>query len=208
MALPSTPMLDDFARPDEDPLSNQGRWAKVDTTFTVNLTVTSNHCERASGVNESGAYWVPSAGTRESEGWAVVGADITGGSNTVAILLRVTDPGGAGTAGFYLCGVTFGVAFISRYDNGVNATSLGSTIMDFPVVGDVVVARAASSSISLYLIRGTSVSQLVAGEDKTYSTGAVGLYLGATGDICRRFGGGMINSVSDPPPMRAGRSRW
>lgn len=203
MPLPSTPMFDDFHRPDESPLSNQGRWGAVDTAFNP-LTISSNRCVTAGGA--SARYWSASTGIGASECWLTAAVD----STTAAVFLRLNGTGGTNTWDGYVFTVSSPNTVIDKYTNNVlqiNLTAVPS--VSLLSAGEVLLAQAFGSELTVYRkLAGGQMRAVARASDTTYPTGAVGIYLEDATSKLASCGGGTINSLYAPSALKSGRYHW
>lgn len=200
MALPATPMLDDFSRPDESPLSWGGKWANADTSLVGSIDLVS---QRAVGGEDIGfRYWTPLPNLVDSE--VYVELRTVGGSTYT--LIRAGGVGGAGALDGYVLSINSSTLTLSRLDNAVFAANLGSRAF-VRQAGDVVVLRAVGPTITVYVVRAGSVIQALSGSDKTYTSGFIGIGSESSSTAFVNFGGGSLNPIADPrrqPPVLSG----
>ena len=199
MALPSTPLLDDFSRPDENPLSNQGRWVVPDTDFPGPGQLVS---QRLIGPGDSTStlyYWSPLPSLRETEAWATV-ANAQAGT-TFWIATRLRDVGGTAALDGYLFQSTIGTVTIRKLVDGGFVTLSSRSFAR--AAGDVLVFRSVGNVHTAYAVRGISVIQIGSSVDSDYADGYVGVGLFGNVGTLQNFGGGALGV---PGPARAPRA--
>jgi RHS repeat-associated protein len=202
--LPSTNVLDDFNRPNEDPLSQGGGWADGSITGGLRLEVISQRAGRDPnplGVL-SDSYRPPDL-TNDAEVYATVGA-LPGETLSSFLFLHVSNPGGSGYSGYRLRWRKLASndnLWIERVDPGaVTALVDANPINPDPVTGDVLLLRRIGNQVQLWIRRGSTWTLIASATDSTYQGGKIGL--GVTDDTARwdDFGGGGLPPPSAGPP--------
>lgn len=188
MALPSTPMLDDFSRPNESPLSRNG-WANLNSAFTSFLTVTSNTCQNNDGQADAGSF-LPTSYI-DTEVWAVVGV-----GGTFAILSRVKDGGGSNTWDGIFASINSTAVRLFSFSNAVPTPITAQVTISATQPGDTIVLRSVGITHTIYRVSGNSVAQLLSGSTTVFPSGQIGLYISTGTNSISKFGGGAIDSVS------------
>lgn len=200
MPVPSTPMLDDFKRPDESPLSQGGNWAVLDTVgYTSELTVTSLVCRTASG--QGARYRTDLPGLVNCEAWVRLSSGYSGGAH---IILRANDVGGSGTWDGYRFSLVAVSQVIQRVTNGSTVTTLATTGTADASPGDVWVGRIVGSELYLFRIRSGVTELLATASDTTYSSGYIAMAASAATGSVSHFGGGEIDSLAPPASIIGG----
>lgn len=95
---PTTPILDDFNRPYEDPLSGGGNWARVNTADSGDLELFDNRVRQRLGTCHCLAqrYWTPQTFGADQEVYFYREGSVTLGEGW-RMFLRAKDVGGANT---------------------------------------------------------------------------------------------------------------
>lgn len=195
----STPMLDDFARPNEDPLSHGGDWSVVDLSASWNeMKLENNSCRRQGTGTDglaNGMYWTPITSIAPTEVWGCIRS--ISGATGLSLFSRLQQLGGTNQFDGY-------VAYFSPSATGVvgiqNATPVVSygTVAYTLQVGDVCVMRAVGRSISCYIIRNSYVIQLltVTTSSVILNSGAIGIGTDTNSEMSfGPVGGGEIDSL-------------
>ena len=80
LPFPTTPLLDDFNRANEDPLSKSGAWHTADVVHggTVGLAVSSNQCKAGSTSTANRGQWWEAPYARNQEAWVTCVVAATG----------------------------------------------------------------------------------------------------------------------------------
>lgn len=183
-------VLDNFDRPDENPLSGGGNWAKLNSNATTDLAVSSNTIVQspASAVLIAASYWTQSSALEFTEVKATIAVAPGNGAFTY-LFARLQDVGGADTYDGYRFTVrrvsgntTFTISLITN----VAPTTLSSvTQVGIPQVGDKLGARASGSTLELWYYQvSTGAWQLITvATDATYATGYMGIGIGGSGAL-------------------------
>jgi hypothetical protein len=190
-AFPTTGILDNFNRADENPLAN-GTWTCPSQTGAGGLSLTSNQANSTFG--SADCYWSPSTFGPNSEAFVTI--TVPSGV-CVALHLRLNNPNSSSLNGYWYewCGVagagndTF---TIYRIDNG-SFTSIAAGTQEVSS-GDSIGAEAIGSSLKMYYKAAAgSWVQVVSVTDNTYSgSGRIGLHLEDTTERADDFGGGTV----------------
>ena len=181
-AVPATgqvpPNLDNFNRPNEDPLSGGGNWARAQQNTWFDMRIVGNVATHSAS-GSSMSYWTQQSfpGGAGSV-WGKYGNTDAGGGNRVSLLL-IKDVGGTSSIdGYELAREVFGAGqndayFLRRIDNGVRTTQLAATAQNPPSaswpyfnlrrVGDTVEAWASPDNVTWTMI--------LSATDTMYTTG-------------------------------------
>lgn len=189
MPLPSTPLLDDFSRPNENPLSGNGNWAQIDTAVPNNLLISSLRLTSSSGFAD--AYWVPLPNCSETE---VFGTVVVFSTGEFRLWARLVQLGGSNQVDGYLASITSSAVSLFRETNA-SPVSLG-TVSATNLGGDTFVLRVVAYTLTVYRIRSNDVHQVISATDTTRlsSSGKIGIGVsGQTGMSASNFGGGDLN---------------
>jgi RHS repeat-associated protein len=214
-AAPATgqvpPILDNFNRADEDPLSGGGNWARAQQNTWFDMRIVSNVATHsASGVSMS--YWTQQSFPAGSGSvWGKYGNTDAGGGNRASLLL-IKDVGGTSSIdGYELAREVFGAGqndayFLRRIDNGVRTTELAATVQN-PVsatwpyfnlrrVGNTVEGWASPDNVAWTMI--------LSATDTTYTTGTfyAAIHAQSAGIWIDDFGAG----PGPPPPPPAAQT--
>ena len=198
-----TGFLDDFQRPDEDPLSWDGRWKYLFWNGLSNLALGGNVCSSANAFVNSTAssYWSPATFTGDVECWG-----LTTGSNDLTegldLFLHITGTVGQGidaVNGYrlrWLDPIGDANFTISRFDGG-GRTDLHTEIGDLATVEGAMLFRRTGDTLQGYAANSHTdpdFQLVIETSDSTYSTGFLGLGTAQDDDNpgWAGFGGGAI----------------
>lgn len=182
MAFPTTGILDDFNRANENPLSNGGKYNLI--AANTALQVVSNQCTGTGASVNAARYNVSSFGP-DSEAYMTV--TTVPGTSYVRLWLRFTNPGASETGymmqwsndanGCRLFKMTSQDTYAQIAQNAA-ATYVNNDVIGFEAIG---------SQLTAYK-NGTSVVTVA---DGTYATaGNIGIGINGTTGIVDNFGGG------------------
>jgi chitodextrinase len=179
------PTIDSFNRPNENPLSDAGRWSNgINGSAETGLRVASNRlaCTRTTTCTA----WRSNAQFGANvEVWSRV-TTLPGNGNQIRLLARVQQPGTTTYDGYMLrTNQLSGTdqVFLERVDNGALVNRL--TISQNLTAGDTLLLRVTGSTLQAWLKRGTTWSLLGSVVDATYGgPGYVGVGIrGKTGRL-------------------------
>jgi hypothetical protein len=204
MAFPTTGILDNFNRSNEDPLSDGGKWSNGPFTGLLNHKVVSNQClASVSAAGEANMYRSDQTYGPDSEAFVTV-VTISPTNDDVMLFLRCQSPGTTGFDGYMVALdiASPSVTKIFRIDNEAT-TLLGAAITTAWANGDAVGAEAIGSTIAAYRKpSGGSWAQLGTRSDSTYgSAGNIGMYIEDVDFVTDDFGGGTV--AGGPTPINA-----
>lgn len=189
--IPSTPLLDQFNRGDQNPLA--GGWTgPAINVFSQPATLVSL-AATAQGVSTAGnSYWTtPFAANQEAyltltAKWATDGIGFF-------ILLNLQTPGTVTACGYlFTCyGSSGDVAEIYRIDN-TSLTLLSPTVTGLSIAaGDKFLAKNAGNTLLFYQNKGSGWNPIAIRKDSAYGVGFVGLGADNSANIrVDDFGGG------------------
>ena len=199
---PSTPLLDDFNRANETPLSGGGNWDTTGYGTASAAQLISNAAGNSAAVQNKQSTWAASF-SGDVESWATFSAD--GGGNQRIIAAATTD---RGTSTFDNYSLLWGVSptfclRLNRVDNSV-LTLIGLTAP--PVVGWKVGLRVANGYVEVWTNQTDGWRCALVAADATYSGGQIGFGISSAsiGGTNRRFddfGGGGADADLVPPPI-------
>ena len=183
--LEPLPVLDNFDRPNESPLSGGGSWANgIVGSGESGLSVTGNAlaCSKSticSAWRQSVQYG-PNA-----EAWAKI-TTLPGNGNGLRLYVRVQQPGSSAADGYVLRWTQQSGAdqlLLDRMTNNAFANRL--TLAPEIALGDTLLLRATGSTLEAWRHDGTSWSRLGVATDSTYAaSGYAGVALrGTTGRL-------------------------
>ena len=192
------PVVDSFDRPNENPLSDAGRWSNgVSGSAETGLLTTSNTlaCSKTTTCTSwrNTTQYGP-----DVEVWSRISTAL-GTNNQIRLLARLQAPGTAGYDGYMLRTTdltgTDQVA-LERLDNGATVTRL--TVSQELAVGDVVLLRVKGSTLEIWRRAGSTWSRLGVVQDTTYSAaGFAGVGIRGTTGRLDDFG---ARTFGAPPP--------
>jgi len=192
MAFPTTDLLDEFNRANENPLGN-GDWtcplfSGADTISIVSQVVAPNGTGIASG------YWDNTTFGPDAEAYATISTKATIGE---FVFVRMTSPGGGATDG-YICEIVTdaGADFfvVLRFDNDV-PTLLDSPIEQEVSAGDSFGIEAIDSTLTVYYKAAAGSWTALDTRDGSAYTSAGYIGLGFDTEVNGRlddFGGGDV----------------
>jgi subtilisin family serine protease len=195
------PTLDDFNRPNENPLSDSGRWANgVIGAVETGLFVTSNTlaCTRTTTCTawRSNAQYGP-----DVEVWTRV-PTLLGDNNHIRLKARVQQPGSSAYDGYMLRTNQLpgtDQVWLERVDNGLIVTRL--TLHRELAAGDLLLFRVEGTTLEAWHHDGAAWSRIGSVQDATYAgAGYVGVGLRGTTGRLDDFG---ARTMIAPPPLLA-----
>lgn len=170
-------LLSSFTGADENPLSEGGNWARLDTNGTGTLQRVSNTVGDTQATTRD-AYWTPTNFGPDCEAYVSIPTK-PGNTQSVSIVARVQGEGGAGTWDGYRA--TFTAAsgtdtwLLDRITNNAAAATIASGNREFSA-GEKIGIECIGTTIAIYVFTGGSWTQLGSGTDSTYtSAGKVGM---------------------------------
>jgi Putative Ig domain len=208
---PTTPILDDFNRPNEDPLSQGGAWSPLDPRGSCCgphvLSVVSNAAENIRTTSGGAiSYRNQAFPLVDLELYATVAAKPSDG-RSVAIIFSLREEGGATSwDGYYLgwqanAGVdTFD---IHRCENNTTCTTVGGPVPLEMSAGDKLMVRRIGPVIEGWVFQSGTWSRQISIEDPAGWTGAkAGLHIsGGSGARLDDFGGGAYDTGAPTTPV-------
>ena len=205
-AFPTTGVLDNFNRADEDPLAN-GTWSGAITSGGEQCRIVSNAVQgRATAGHVGTSYWGGTFGP-DSEVFIDITTRAATAGDKAGVFLRIVNPGTASVDG-YIALIRFDVAGdlirVLRLDNAVE-TQIGSDINVSPnfVSGDGFGMSMVGSTITLYKRLSGTWSSLGTITDATYSAaGNIGVDSEAPDFVGDNFGGGTVVVSGGAVPFR------
>jgi RHS repeat-associated protein len=178
------PVLDNFNRADEDPLSGGGNWARASLSTWFAARLAGNRATHSAS-GSSMSYWTAeSYPGGEGSVWATYGNLYQAGGNRASVLL-LKDVGGSGSIdGYEFTREVFGAAqncgwFLYRMDNGVRQTGGGGTAPALAGVSNVpqcdheyINLRRVGNTVEGWTSPdGVNWTELLAATDSTHSSG-------------------------------------
>ena len=154
--FPTTPILDNFQRPDENPLSDGGKWSSL---FTTNLELVSHQALSNSG-SSAGNYWNPTTFTDLE-----VYAQVTVPPMKNAIAVQAWDLSSGDGYGCSWAPSTNSF-YIVRYDTGVEHAV--ESVVQTLSAGDSIGLSRMGSTFTCYQEHGGIWNAVVAATDATY----------------------------------------
>lgn len=161
--IPNTPVLDDFNRANENPLSDGGKWSTRGTG--VNLQVVSNAATGGNNTGLSSDYWNPSTFAANQEAYFTINAIAATGGFYVRLWLRLANPGASTEHGYMMQWPNNAPPSIFKETARETYTNLGTAGSGSYSVGDQIDFRASGTSLTVYQ-NGTSVHSVT---DATFS---------------------------------------
>lgn len=190
MAFPTTPVLDNFNRANENPLSGGGNWLGPLFGSGPQLLLASNQVDTAVSEQRGSSYWSASFAADQE-----VYCDVPAIEQVVGLSFRQVNTGGATRSGYHVEVVSLsgpGNILVSRTDNDSD-TALGVSMSANLNASDGIGVSIVGSTISVYTKISGTWSLLGTRTDSTYTSGGVvGIdtsTFGPSGQI-DNFGGG------------------
>jgi hypothetical protein len=196
-AGPLTPLLDNFARPNNSgpPGPNWTHMVVSSSSSTNDLYITNQQITGRSGSNAD--FWNPSAYGPNSEVWVTVAVKPTIDLDPVVLGLRFQNPGGASASGYQ----AYYIHRSSQPDqykiivrvNGTTSTTLASVNGPTLNPGDQLLFRAIGTTLELWRLDAGSWARVLSATDGTYQSAGY-LNLTARDGTVRlaNFGGGTL----------------
>jgi hypothetical protein len=196
-AGPVTPLLDNFARPNNTgpPGPNWTHMVVSSSSATNNLFITKGQVTGDAGTNAD--YWNPQEFGPNSEVWVTVAAKPTVDQDPVVLGVRFLNPGAANASGYqayymYRSKQADQYKIISRV-NGTTSTTLASVTGPTLNAGDQLLFRAIGTTLELWLSNAGTWTRILSAKDSTFA-GAGYINLTARDGSVRltNFGGGTL----------------
>lgn len=210
-ALPATPVLDDFNRVLENPLSQGGAWASTNPggVATHTLDLESLQGRNTNVVGEVRSYLTTSY-SGYVEAYFTVAA-MPGNGLWIELLMGLNDVGSAAWDGYRLIVLDAAIDqfIINRVTNGAN-TGLGTPVNRNVAVGDRILARRVGNRLEFWHDVGgigawTKIREVT---DSTYMSGRIGAGLWKKNGAIENFGGGNIVAEPNLLQLYAPELRW
>ena len=192
------PVVDGFDRPNENPLSDAGRWTNgISGSAETGLFTTANTlaCSKTTTCTSwrNATQYGP-----DVEVWSRISTAL-GTNNQIRLLARLQAPGTAGYDGYMLRTTdltgTDQIA-LERLDNGATVTRL--TVSQELAIGDVVLLRVKGSTLEIWRHSGGTWSRLGLVQDTNYAAaGFTGVGIRGTSGRLDDFG---ARTYGAPPP--------
>ena len=172
-------LISDFTGADENPLSEGGNWAALNSSSTNNLILVSNAASvSGTGATIDGSYWTLSDFGPDLEAYITVS---TVGGGTSRIAARLQGVGGSNTWDGYTVACNIVQTTISRITNGNSATLMvvsqayaNGDKLGMRITGDVIQAWRQPSGSGTWTL-------MVSATDAVYrSAGKIGLVSNST----------------------------
>jgi len=196
MAAPTTPILDQFNRADQN--LDTGNWAGPFTGTVGPLKILSNEVASMSGTYGTDSYWIAESFGVDQEVYATctVKPDPNEGSifQGVWLPLRIIDPhpGLSIHSGYFLAmdsQVGTDDIYIYRFDSGAG-TIIEGVSLEYSA-GDKFLFRAVGSLLTGYRNDGGGWAEIISTVDTTYVVGGwIGLHIEGSTGRWDDFGGG------------------
>jgi RHS repeat-associated protein len=205
-AVPATPILDDFNRPDEFPLSQGGNWAPYDPQGGGDLVQLISNQASWTGDERNVISFRVQNYSADLEAYATITAKPQDGTN-VSILINLTSEGSSYWDGYMLswdaiAGGTDVLRFERITDNGV-CCNLVTTNLEMHA-GDKLLARRIGETLEGYVNQGSGWVKAVEAQEPYYIGGKVGIHLAGASPHLDDFGGGSLGGSPPPPGQSTG----
>lgn len=191
MAFPTTPILDNFNRPDENPLSGGGAWISPLISGSESLSLVSNEIKRLT--TDWGGSLYDTLYSPDQEIYITI-TNIVGDSK-ISLYLRLqkpTTPLDGYTLDYFH---NLNLARFTRRDAGV-IVQLGSLVTLTLQVGDVLGLRIQGTTLEGF-VNGNSIGSRV--DSVLGSSGYLAVEAGNTSFTLDNFGGGVIGTGLPSP---------
>jgi RHS repeat-associated protein len=202
---PASGVLDDFERPNEDPLSQSGNWAPLSIDGSgPTLEVRERSASHDEGDVQGDSFRSHDLPAGDAEVFGTI-AVVPDDQRIMSLYLSLREAGTPGVDGYearWFHWIARDGVYIRKIVDGVSTNLPGSPveIADEPIAGDVLLFRRVGDELELWHKRGaTSVLRLKT-SDGSYHGGRLGL--GTQGIKARwdDFGGGALGAPPPPPP--------
>ena len=202
-----SPLLSAFNSPDQDPLSEGGKWDNLNTTHVDQLAITS-HLAKCTATSTGESYWLPRTYGPFVDAYLTI-ATMPAAGNNIDISARIQQPGGNNSYDGYRVRMIESAGTdsltVNRVDNGT-ITTLATLSRDF-VAGEKIGIRCYGGSIEAWYWDGIKWNFGIVAYDLTYpSSGSVGFHIrGLTGRVSDVYAGDFSDPVqSDRPQILSG----
>jgi len=212
MAFPTTGILDDFNRADENPLAN-GNWSNPIRSGNAGMRLVSLRAAGHTASADSTSYWSAATYGPDSEAWVKIPTlmEDNGGGN-VTVFVRITTPGASLNCYMAIARRGTGNWQLYRCVSG-SFVSLGTAARSM-VAGDGIGLEAIGTAIKVYRFTAGAWNQtpiLSVSDGNVTGSGNVGLgsFSGSSPSVARMtpFGGGTVVAGIVPILMRQYRAR-
>lgn len=214
MPFPTTPILEDFNRADQNPLTTN--WTCPLFTGEGSLQIVSNQVKgnTTGSAFNNGWYDIGTYGPDCEAYYTLITRGAAG--HLINLFVRLTSMDGSPNGYFVrhiLTGAGADTIRIRRIDNGVSS-ALGADITSVRVeLGQKIGIQCIGDQISAYHFDGVSWNLLGTRTDGTYtSQGYIALDIQDTTTVCENLGGGSYNpnfgNLSLPPPHVGRGAGW
>jgi hypothetical protein len=208
MAFPTTSILDDFNRADENPLSGGGNWAGPIFSANSQMQLVSQAVTGAVAATGDGSYWNASQFNNGAVGVEVF-ADVGTVNGTDRFFLDWVENPNTGVENGYELQVNLSVDLwrLRRLDASV-ATTLGANVTQAVTAGDGIGFSSVNGTHTVYYRAGAgSWTVLFSRSDNTYvGNGNIGLGTIGTVNTMDNFGGGAV--ADDLVELEASRQTY
>lgn len=189
----TTPILDNFNRPDEDPVSKGGKWVGPLDEAPRDLQVKGEHL---AAPEEAGSAVFDQTVTNGAV-YATVGA----GTATIELAIRTAAEGTADWRGYFLSIVSEGTSrlwALGRRDHEAAGAELTHYTKRLLSTGDSISITAVGTQISVWhkTAAGGTWERVLVAHDSTYTSGRLAVVLGEGGTL-DDFGGGTLTTFSE-----------
>jgi len=193
-AFPTTSLLDNFNRPNEDPIT--GSWDQPVWNGDASAKIITNQAASNNAGGGWGGAWWTTTFANDQEVWATVPTFDSGAASNeqMGLFFRLADPGLTTMDGYVVHFGIDNIVRVNRVDNLV-ATQLGSDILHDSVDGDKIGAEMVGTTITPYYDSGFGWTALSTRTDSTYTAGFIGWELSKTGQRADDFSGGAIDRL-------------
>lgn len=195
--FPITPILDDFNRSDETPLSFGGKWPSAlgNTLFTISL-VSSEAISQATQDAAASRAWTNGSGLSypsDNECYVTIGGTWSGNAR-IGVSTRVHSTGSASVKGYRMLASKPSDDISLHYFDGVSFTLLHSESFAL-ASGDKIGLRSVGTRHYMYVYSSGAWQELEVVDDATYVGGTYdfALWLYTQNPRADDFGGGGLN---------------
>jgi len=200
MAFPTTGLLDNFNRADENPIGN-GNWSGPIWSGDNQLRVASNQCAPQTSGPWHNSYW-SAAQFGNCEVYATV-PTVGATDDDLNLYVRIASPGGAGLD-CYIFAIGYQASpsnnsVIYRVDN-TTLTQLGASLTVDLDAAEKIGFECNGSSLTAYLFESGAWASQASRTDSTYSSGYIGAEIENNTARLDDFGGGTIIVASGGMP--------
>ncbi len=199
MSFPTTPILDNFTRANENPLSDGGNWSSSIVVNDVGLKLVSDYAVGTMSANPNSSYW-SAAIFHYSEAYITWSA-VPVAQYTVVLSARTSNENTSGpntTNGYFFTAQPAQAIYFSKFVNGTfTVLSNDTSQANLFVSGDTQGFSVIKNQLAGFREHGGTWSEIGVVTDNALTSGHIGISLGTNSTMqLSNFGGGEAPSAS------------